>query len=88
MPRQPEGRPRSPAEIADLIEDQIRRGDRLPHSQLPSRSALADQLGVSQSTVYSAIDKLKHDRGMVYAKQGIGVFVAEPSSWRPVPPSS
>jgi DNA-binding GntR family transcriptional regulator len=87
MPRQPGGGPRSPAEIADQIEDEIRKGLRAPHSRLPSRSALAEQLGVSPSTIYSAVDKLKRDRGMVYAKQGDGVFVAEPSSWRPVPPA-
>ncbi len=83
MTRQPERGP-SPAEIADQIENEIRNGTRAPGSRLRSRSALADDFGVSLSTIYSAVERLK-DRGMVYGEQGRAVYVAEPTSWRVIP---
>lgn len=83
MPRHTERGP-SPAEIADAIEAEIRQGQRAPHTPLRSRSALAEFYGVGQSTIYSAVEKLK-DRGMVYGRQGAGVFVTEPDSWRTPP---
>ncbi len=79
-----QGRGPSPAEIADIIEAEIRAGKRTPRKALPSRSELALQYGVGQSTAYAAVEKLK-DRGMVYGVQGLGVFVSEPDRWRAPP---
>ncbi len=70
-----------PAEIADAIEAEIRSGHRAPGTALGSRSALSEQYGVGESTIYSAIGTLK-DRGMVIGQQGRGVYVADPSTWR------
>ncbi len=83
MPRRRERGP-SPAEIADLIESEIRAGKLPPKAKLRSRSALAAHYKVGESTVYSMLDKLK-DRGMVHGEQGRGVFVNDPSRWRPLP---
>ena len=83
MPSRHERGP-SPADIADVIEAEIRNGTRAPNTRLRSRSELAADYGVGESTIYSAVERLK-DRGMVYGEQGRGVFVADPDAWRVKP---
>jgi len=62
--------------IADEIANKIRSGELKPHDKLPSTAELAEQHHVSLATVNRAFGLL-HDRGLVYGKQGKGVFVAE-----------
>ncbi|MEU8190833.1 winged helix-turn-helix domain-containing protein [Micromonospora carbonacea] len=62
--------------IADGIAGQIKSGELKAHDKLPSTAELADQNHVSLATINRAFGLL-HDRGLVYGKQGKGVFVAE-----------
>ncbi|MEU2168300.1 winged helix-turn-helix domain-containing protein [Micromonospora chersina] len=67
--------------IADLISGRIRSGELKAHDKLPSTSELAQEHHVSLATVNRAFGLL-HDRGLVYGRQGKGVFVAEGQSDR------
>ncbi|SCL42044.1 regulatory protein, gntR family [Micromonospora pallida] len=58
--------------IADRITQQIRSGELTAHDKLPSTA----EHHVSLATVNRAFGLL-HDRGLVYGRQGKGVFVAE-----------
>ncbi|WP_307847336.1 winged helix-turn-helix domain-containing protein [Micromonospora sp. D93] len=62
--------------IADLITERIRSGELKAHDKLPSTSELSEEHHVSWATVNRAFGLL-HDRGLVYGRQGKGVFVAE-----------
>ncbi|MEV5817601.1 winged helix-turn-helix domain-containing protein [Micromonospora harpali] len=62
--------------IADGIAGQIKSGELKAHDKLPSTAELAEKNHVSPATVNRAFGLL-HDRGLVYGKQGKGVFVAE-----------
>ncbi|MEH0841629.1 winged helix-turn-helix domain-containing protein [Micromonospora sp. CPCC 205711] len=61
--------------IADEITKRIRSGELKPHDKLPSTSELADTHHVSWATVNRAFGLL-HDRGLVYGRQGKGIYVA------------
>ena len=50
-----------------------------PGSALPSEPRLARQLGVSRSTLREAMRPFEQ-RGLVTRRQGVGTFVARPSS--------
>lgn len=62
--------------IADRISEAIKSGELKAHEKLPSTAELADLHHVSLATVNRAFGLL-HDRGLVYGRQGKGVFVAE-----------
>jgi GntR family transcriptional regulator len=64
--------------IADEIAGKIRSGELKANDKLPSTAELAEKHHVSLATVNRAFGLL-HDRGLVYGKQGKGVFVAETS---------
>lgn len=64
-------------QLAELIREQVQRGDYQPGEQLPSVQELADQAGISRMTTRQAIDLLVRD-GTLVVRQGAGTFVAEP----------
>lgn len=63
-------------QIADAIEGAIRAGEYQPGNPLPSWKHIAQDAGVSQHTVASAI-RLLISRGLVYTRKDLGTFVAE-----------
>jgi GntR family transcriptional regulator len=65
------------ARIAEVFEQRIRDGDLQAGDQLPSQSEIMAAYGVSQATARQAILNLTN-QGLVIARQGKGVFVAEP----------
>lgn len=69
-------------EIANIVRDAIGDGEYEDGEQLPSRTELASQFGVSPMTVQNAM-RLLRDEGIVATVPGKGVFArrgnAEPS---------
>lgn len=61
--------------IIEILTDRIRSGRYTPESQLPSENELADEFGVSRTTVRNAISALAA-RGLVVRRQGIGTFAS------------
>ena len=57
------------------IKDQI-VNDEFEDGRIPPEAALAEDLGVSRTTVRDALGKLEHE-GAIYRKQGAGTFVNE-----------
>ncbi len=55
--------------IKQLITD-----DAFVNGRIPSETILADQFGVSRTTVRDALGRLEHE-GAIYRKQGAGTFV-------------
>ena len=47
------------------------------NGRIPSETVLADQLGVSRTTIRDALGRLEHE-GVIYRKQGAGTFVNIP----------
>jgi len=64
-------------QVADWILAHIRDRRLGPGDLLPSQNDLMRRLGVSQATVRHAIHRLTKD-GAIVARQGKGLFVAEP----------
>lgn len=58
--------------IKQLIVD-----DEFANGRIPSETILADQFGVSRTTVRDALGRLEHE-GVLYRKQGAGTFVNKP----------
>jgi len=56
---------------ADIFEHRLAAGERLP-----IEAALAEKFGVSRTVIREAMARLRND-GLVQARQGAGVFVAE-----------
>ncbi|MEM7443241.1 MAG: GntR family transcriptional regulator [Pseudomonadota bacterium] len=65
------------AQIAEQFEAEIRNGLLKPGDRLESQAELMRRFGVSQATVRQALLNLSN-QGLVIARQGKGVFVAEP----------
>jgi DNA-binding GntR family transcriptional regulator len=63
--------------IANEIAGKIASGELAAHTKLPSTRELAEQYGVSMSTVFRAVALLR-DRGLVYGQTGKGVYVSGP----------
>ena len=57
------------------IKDQI-VNDEFEDGRIPPEAALAEDLGVSRTTIRDALGKLEHE-GAIYRKQGAGTFVNE-----------
>lgn len=66
--------------IADRLRAQIQAGDPVPADALPPAKELAEQFGVSRTTVHKAFAVLQ-DEGLLDIRAGVGVFVR---AWRPV----
>lgn len=63
--------------IASDIAGRINSGEFKPHSKLSSTRELADEYGVSMSTIFRAVAILR-DRKLVYGQTGKGVYVSGP----------
>jgi GntR family transcriptional regulator len=61
----------------DAVSDLINNGQFAPGDKLPPETELAEQLGISRSTLREAIGYLE-SRGVVHRKHGVGLFVAHP----------
>jgi GntR family transcriptional regulator len=58
------------------LKEQI-LNDEFDGGRIPPEAALAEELGVSRTTIRDALAKLEHE-GAIYRKQGAGTFVNEP----------
>jgi len=63
--------------IADGVRDEIAKRKLAPHTRLPTEPELAQRYGAARETVRRALAKLEDD-GVVYRRQNVGTFVAEP----------
>jgi GntR family transcriptional regulator len=63
--------------IADSLREHIASHKLRPHMRLPTEPELASRYGAARETVRRALAKLEDD-GVVYRKQNVGTFVAEP----------
>ncbi|PCJ07416.1 MAG: GntR family transcriptional regulator [Rhodobacteraceae bacterium] len=64
------------AQIGGGLRAQITNGQLAPGTRLPASRALAQDLGVSRSTVVTAYDQLVAE-GYLEARQGAGIFVCD-----------
>ena len=62
-------------QIADYLSSSIAAGVYQPDEALPSKRALGMKLGVNPHTVQHAYAQLEQ-AGLVYARKGVGMFVA------------
>src|SRR6266498_1779961 len=67
--------------MKDLITERIETGQWMPGHQLPSEPELADEFGVSRTTVRQAMQLLEFE-GLVQKVQGKGTFVGRPKMAR------
>jgi GntR family transcriptional repressor for pyruvate dehydrogenase complex len=70
------------SELVDRLTRDILDGTLTPGAQLPTEQQLGAALGVSRTVVREAMAALKGD-GLVIARQGAGVYVAEHDQRRP-----
>jgi GntR family transcriptional regulator len=64
-------------DIAEALRKEVARRRLAPHSRLPSEPELVRKYRVARATVRRALAQLQSE-GLVYTKQGVGSFVAEP----------
>jgi GntR family transcriptional regulator len=65
--------------LTDQVKAHIKEqivNDEFEDGRIPPEAALAEDLGVSRTTVRDALGKLEHE-GAIYRKQGAGTFVNE-----------
>lgn len=63
--------------VAGDLRARIAAGEYKPGDKLPSQNELAARYQVAKMTAYQAITQLR-EQGLVYARHGSGVYVAEP----------
>jgi GntR family transcriptional regulator len=63
--------------LKEGIVSAIADGTYKPHARLPSQRDFGEEFGLSHMTVRRAINELLQE-GLIYARQGSGLFVAEP----------
>ena len=63
-------------QIAQWLEDKIVTGQLQTDEQIPSTTELSQMLRINPATVRKGVNILV-DRGLVYKKRGMGMFVAE-----------
>jgi DNA-binding GntR family transcriptional regulator len=66
------------AQVEQILARRLRSGEFHPGDQLPAEHELADDLGVSRSTLRTAIGALSR-QGLVVSRHGVGTFVSEAS---------
>ena len=68
-------------QVAHQLQDLITKGGLAPGERLPAEGKMAEQFGVSRSTVREALRGLS-SQNLVHTKQGVngGTFVTEPSA--------
>lgn len=74
-------RPSFSTVVADKLKEMIRREKLGPGDRIPTEAELCEIHGVSRTVIREAIIGLRSE-GVLVARQGIGVFVAEPSATR------
>jgi GntR family transcriptional regulator len=62
-------------QAADVLRVSITSGDYAPGDRLPPESELAAQLGISRTTLRTAMSALER-QGLIHRRQGLGTFVA------------
>ena len=68
--------PMSALDIADDLEDRIKRGEYAKGEQLPTYRELARLYNVGATTIFQVILRLK-ERGVVVGVRGRGTFVPD-----------
>lgn len=63
----------------DALNELVASGRYQPGDRLPPESELAENLGISRSTLREAVGYLEC-RGVIYRRHGVGIFVAQPAS--------
>jgi len=63
-------------QLADLLREQIERGEYQPRTPLPSAKTLSQRHGIAMGTVNRAFDVLR-DEGLVRTIPGRGVWVID-----------
>jgi DNA-binding transcriptional regulator YhcF (GntR family) len=71
-------------QLADLLRDQIESGELGPGEPLPSELRLAQEYGISRTTVRQAIGQLRTE-GLVTVERPRGTFVRVPEPVQVVP---
>ncbi|WP_436639606.1 FadR/GntR family transcriptional regulator [Microbaculum sp. FT89] len=70
-----------PVRLSDQVIDSLRKdietGRTAPGSRLPTEKELTESFNVSRTVIREAISRLQSD-GLVVARQGSGIFVADP----------
>lgn len=61
-------------QVIDILMSRIRSGEYDREGRLPSESKLADEFGVSRTTVRTALTKMESD-GLINRRQGEGTFI-------------
>jgi len=61
-------------QLADLIQNQVEKGELLPGTKIDSVNQLVEKYDVSRVTVISALDELLK-RGLIISKQGKGTYI-------------
>jgi len=67
-----------PLLMAKILTNKIDSEEYVTGEQLPTEGELCGMFGAGRNAVREALAKLQHD-GYVHARQGLGVFVLEPS---------
>jgi GntR family transcriptional regulator len=62
-------------QVVQILTDRIRSGEYVPEERLPSEDGLAEELGVSRTTIRSALDVLAAQH-VVFRRHGVGTFVS------------
>ena len=75
--------PRLSDRVAEALRERIGSGKLSISDQLPSENAMAAEFGVSRAVVREAVSRLKSE-GLLYARQGKGIFVAPTALIRPL----
>jgi len=75
--------PRLSDRVAEALREWIGSGKLSISDQLPSENAMAAEFGVSRAVVREAVSRLKSE-GLLYARQGKGIFVAPTALIRPL----
>ncbi|RTZ40085.1 FadR family transcriptional regulator [Candidimonas sp. SYP-B2681] len=69
-------------QVAKSLSERIARGELKPGDKLPSEHEMVASYGVSRTVVREAVSSLKSS-GLVTSRQGVGVFVLQPSTAMP-----
>jgi len=72
---------RLPDQVAEIIEQEIQKGNLRPGDKLPPETELSQKFGVSRSVVREALSRLKYE-GLLDSYQGKGIIVVGTSGRR------
>lgn len=72
---------RLPDQVAEILEQEIQKGNWRPGDKLPSEAALSQKFGVSRAVVREALSRLKYE-GLLDSQQGKGIIVVGTSGRR------